>query len=60
MTSGGVNDGFVPPFRTVVVEAQDWINGINYPEWGRGKEQIYGPESGVYVNEMVYRFSIVD
>jgi aldose 1-epimerase len=55
---GGVNDGFVPPFGAVAVEAHDWIDGINHLEWGREREQIYGPESGAYINEIVYKFSV--
>jgi len=39
---GGVaTNGFVQSNGCVAVEPQDWIDGINHPEWGRLSKQIY-------------------
>ncbi|OCL07794.1 aldose 1-epimeras-like protein [Glonium stellatum] len=27
----------------IAIEAQDWVDGINHPEWGRLNKQIFGP-----------------
>lgn len=27
----------------IAIEAQDWVDGINHPEWGRLDKQIFGP-----------------
>ena len=54
---GPASNGFVQQNGCIAVEAQDWIDGINHPEWGRLDKQIYGPGSKPYENEIVYRFS---
>lgn len=41
----------------VVLEAEDYIDGINNPEWGR--DQIYGPDRP-YFWKADYKFSTVD
>ncbi|KAF2858593.1 galactose mutarotase-like protein [Piedraia hortae CBS 480.64] len=41
----------------IVMEVQDWIDGINHPEWGR--KQIYGPGDEQYVLEARYEFSLM-
>ncbi|KAI5853576.1 aldose 1-epimerase [Tricharina praecox] len=41
----------------VVMEAEDWIDGINNPEWGR--KQIWGPEDGLLTFNARYEFSTV-
>lgn len=57
-TQGGpANNGFVPPNGCVAIEAQDWVDGINNPQWGRLDKQIFGPDTGKYVNDIVYKFS---
>ncbi|KAL1843654.1 hypothetical protein VTJ49DRAFT_636 [Mycothermus thermophilus] len=33
----------VPKYGCVVLEVQDWIDGINHPEWGRLHKQVFGP-----------------
>ncbi|KAI9659221.1 MAG: hypothetical protein M1831_003803 [Alyxoria varia] len=48
----------VPQFGCVVMEVQDWIDGINYPEWGRGGRQVFGPGSGAYELNARYEFSV--
>ncbi|KAK5110548.1 hypothetical protein LTR62_005740 [Meristemomyces frigidus] len=45
-------------YGCVVMEVEDWIDGINYPEWGRRRKQIFGPGDGPYVLEATYNFSI--
>ncbi|KAL9070035.1 MAG: hypothetical protein Q9157_005952 [Trypethelium eluteriae] len=49
----------VNKFGCIVFETQDWIDGINNPEWGRSAWQIYGPSTGPAVNYATYDFSTV-
>lgn len=42
------------------MEVQDWIDGINQPQWGREKKQIFGPGDDPYVLQASYRFSLND
>jgi galactose mutarotase-like enzyme len=37
---GPATNGFVRANGCVAIEAQDWIDGINHPEWGHN--QIHG------------------
>lgn len=48
----------VPPYGCVVMEVEDWIDGINQPEWGRQKRQIFGPGDDPYVLQARYDFSV--
>ncbi|RBQ95435.1 hypothetical protein VDGD_06934 [Verticillium dahliae] len=48
----------IPRYGCVVLEVQDWIDGINHPEWGREKRQVFGPEDGPYVLQARYSFSV--
>jgi aldose 1-epimerase len=48
---------FVNKYGCLVVETQQWIDGINHPEWGQLQYQIYGPETGPAVNYATYDFS---
>lgn len=48
----------VEKYGCIVMEAQDWIDGINHPEWQREKKQIFGPEGPDYNFEAAYRFSV--
>ncbi|KAK6225792.1 aldose 1-epimerase [Colletotrichum tabaci] len=48
----------IPKYGCVVLEVQDWIDGINNPAWGRGKKQIFEPGGDPYVLQASYRFSI--
>lgn len=50
----------IPQYGCVVLEAQDYIDGINNPEWGRTKKQIYGPGDDPYVFAARYSFSVGD
>ena len=51
--------GFVQKYGCVVLEVQDYIDGINHPEWGRLNRQIFGPGDGTYHLEASYKFSTV-
>jgi len=42
----------------VVIEVEDWIGGINFPEWQRDRKQIIGPDGSPYVLEATYKFSV--
>lgn len=41
-----------------MIETQQWIDGINYPEWGQDAYQIYTPDSEPAVVWAQYDFSI--
>ncbi|CAO2648021.1 Nn.00g089430.m01.CDS01 [Neocucurbitaria sp. VM-36] len=36
-------DKFIPRDGCIAIESQDYVDGINHPEWGRLGKQIYGP-----------------
>ncbi|KAI1817638.1 aldose-1-epimerase [Poronia punctata] len=48
----------IPQYGCVVLEVEDWIGGINHPEWGRENKQIFGPGGDPYVLQASYVFSI--
>jgi aldose 1-epimerase len=48
----------VPKYGCVVMEVQDWIDGINHPEWGRLGKQVFGPGSDPYVLQVSHRFTV--
>lgn len=51
---------YVEKFGCIVIETQDWIGGINQPQWGRDQYQIYTPTSEPAVNYQKYSFSVVN
>ncbi|KAK5140420.1 hypothetical protein LTR32_006768 [Rachicladosporium monterosium] len=61
-TQGFFNDSSRPrvaeKYGCVVMEVEDWIDGINHPEWGRSGRQVFGPGDGPYVLEARYEFSL--
>jgi len=61
-TQGFFNDSSRPrvseKYGCVVMEVEDWIDGINNPEWGRDSRQIFGPGDDPYVLEATYNFSL--
>ncbi|KAK1818803.1 hypothetical protein LTR12_006730 [Friedmanniomyces endolithicus] len=61
-TQGFFNDSSRPrvakKYGCVVMEVEDWIDGINHPEWGRSGRQVFGPGDGPYVLEARYAFSL--
>ncbi|CAG7917763.1 unnamed protein product [Penicillium olsonii] len=46
----------VNKYGCFVIETEDWIDGINQPQWGRTPYQIFGPEDGPAVNWATYQF----
>ncbi|KAH8177931.1 aldose 1-epimerase domain-containing protein [Sarocladium implicatum] len=50
----------IPQYGCVVLEPQDYIDGINHPEWFRTKKQIFGPGDDPYVFQARYSFSVND
>lgn len=48
----------VPQYGCVVMEVQDWIDGINHPEWGRLDKQVFGPGGDPYVLQVSHRFRV--
>ncbi|PKS08749.1 hypothetical protein jhhlp_004802 [Lomentospora prolificans] len=39
----------IPKYGCVVIEVQEWIDGINHPEWGRDAKQFFEPGGQPYV-----------
>lgn len=50
---------YVPQYGCIVIETQQWIDGINNPQWGQDQYQIYSPDSAPAVVFAQYDFSIV-
>ncbi|AEO71482.1 uncharacterized protein THITE_2123895 [Thermothielavioides terrestris NRRL 8126] len=48
----------VPQYGCVVLEVEDWIDGINYPEWGRLGRQVIEPGGDPYVLQFRYKFTV--
>lgn len=48
----------IPKYGCLVLEVQDYIDGINHPEWMRGRKQIFEPGGDPYVLQAKYRFSL--
>ena len=48
----------IQQYGCMVMEVEDWIDGINYPEWGREKKQVFGPGDDPYVLQASYKFSL--
>lgn len=55
----GTLDKTYDAFSAMVIEAEDWIDGINQPEWGRQDKQIFGKGKD-YHWYAHYSFSTVD
>ncbi|MDI1487465.1 MAG: hypothetical protein OHK93_006735 [Ramalina farinacea] len=50
---------YVPQFGCIVIETQQWIDGINHPEWGQDQYQIYTVDSEPAVVFAQFDFSIM-
>jgi len=50
---------YVDKYGCIVIETQDWIDGINQPQWGRQQWQIFSPTTEPAVNYQKYTFSVV-
>ncbi|CAH0001710.1 unnamed protein product [Clonostachys byssicola] len=48
----------IPKYGCVVLEVQDYIDGINHPEWHREPKQIFRPGGDPYVLQARYHFSV--
>jgi aldose 1-epimerase len=61
-TQGFFNDPkrprVVPKYGCLVMEVQDWIDGINNPAWLRDPVQVLGPKGPPYEMEAMYSFSV--
>lgn len=56
----GRTQTFVPKFGCIVIETQQWIDGINHPEWGQLEYEIYTPATEPAVVWGQYTFSTID
>ena len=56
-TNGSITT--VPKYGCVVIETQQWIDGINNPQWGQDQYQIYTVDSEPAVVFAQYDFSII-
>ena len=56
-TNGSITT--VPKYGCVVIETQQWIDGINNPQWGQDQYQIYSVDSEPAVVFAQYDFSII-
>jgi len=52
-------DKFIPKDGCIAIEAQDYVDGINHPEWGRLDKQIFGPGQK-YHWESSWTFGLTD
>ncbi|KAM0302736.1 hypothetical protein ACHAPM_004739 [Fusarium culmorum] len=48
----------IPKYGCVVLEVQDYIDGINHPEWMRDQKQFFEPGGDPYVLQAKYTFSL--
>jgi aldose 1-epimerase len=46
----------VNKYGCLVIEPQQWIDGINNPQWGQTDRQIFGPDTRVAENWAQYEF----
>jgi aldose 1-epimerase len=49
----------VEKYGCLVIEPQQWIDGINHPEWGQLGRQIFSPATGPNDNWAEYTFDTV-
>ncbi|KAK3116847.1 hypothetical protein LTR53_002341 [Teratosphaeriaceae sp. CCFEE 6253] len=54
------NTTYVEQFGCIVIETQDWIDGISNPQWGRGQYQVFTPTTAPAINMAKYAFSVVE
>lgn len=48
----------IPKYGCIVMEVEDYIDGINHPEWMRADKQIFGPGDDPYVLQAKYSFKV--
>ncbi|EME46826.1 hypothetical protein DOTSEDRAFT_70709 [Dothistroma septosporum NZE10] len=49
---------YVEKYGCIVIETQDWIDGINNPQWAREDYQIFTPTTPPSVNIAKFKFSV--
>ncbi|OCF71481.1 hypothetical protein I204_07539 [Kwoniella mangroviensis CBS 8886] len=49
--------GYVEKYGCLVIEPQQWIDGINHPEWGQDDRQVFGPDSPPQILWASYDFT---
>jgi len=54
----GSNTTYVEKYGCVVIETEEWIDGINQPQWGRDQYQIFSPTTLPAINYQKYTFGI--
>ncbi|KAL8711800.1 MAG: hypothetical protein Q9225_007050 [Loekoesia sp. 1 TL-2023] len=54
------NTTYVEKYGCIVIETQQWIDGVNHPEWGQDQYQIYTVDSEPAVVYARHDFSIVE
>ncbi|WPG98739.1 Hypothetical protein R9X50_00153300 [Acrodontium crateriforme] len=50
---------YVQKYGCIVIETQDWIDGINQQQWGRNEYQVFDTLSQPAINFAKYKFSCV-
>jgi aldose 1-epimerase len=50
---------FVNQYGCVAIEPEGWIDGINHPEWGQMKDQVYSPATAPALNWATYQFGTI-
>ncbi|KAI5296567.1 hypothetical protein KEM52_000015 [Ascosphaera acerosa] len=53
---GRVAAEFVEKYGCIVIEAEQWIDAINNPQWGELPYQLFSPSTGPAVNWVTYTF----
>jgi aldose 1-epimerase len=48
----------IPRYGCLVMEVQDWIDGINHAEWMRDRKQFFEPGGSPYILQATYSFNI--
>lgn len=44
----------------LTIDSYQWIDGINYPQWGRDDYQLYDTKTVPFLNMQKYAFSTTD
>lgn len=55
---GGTN--YVNKYGCIVIETEQWIDGINQPEWGQDAYQIFSPAGAPAINWATYQFGVIE
>lgn len=48
----------IDKYGCVALGVEDWIGGVNQPEWGRSPKQNFGPQDAAYTLQAAYSFSV--